>query len=441
MKVQIQLPPKLIPVFTRPDMRYRSSWGGRGSGKTRTFAQMTAIKGYMYAEAGISGMILGGREFMNTLSDSSMEEIKQAIQSTPFLNDYYDVGETYIRTKNKRVYYGFCGLRHNLDSIKSKARILLCWVDEAENVSDKAWRKLLPTVRENNSEVWVTWNPENEGSATSNRFRHEQIIDDETGKVVGIGCEMNYTDNPWFPSVLDLERRMDKKNMSNEMYRHVWEGDYLEVVDGAIYEKEFEQIKLENRICKIPHDPNLPVYTSWDLGILDSTAIWFFQIYGKEIRVIDHYEANDEPLSHYARILDEKAKQFGYNYGKHFAPHDIAARDLSSGVSREQTMATLGYRMTKGARLGVEDRIEATRQMLKNCWFDAEKCKQGIRALQNYRREFNDKLDQFKATPVHDWASHSSDAFGEGALNINKMCAPTKSAPPPPPTHQSSWMS
>ena len=438
-KARIELPPKLIPVFSASNVRYRSSWGGRGSGKTRTFALMTAVKGYIYAEAGIKGMILGGREFMNTLSDSSMEEIKQAILSVPFLNSYYEMGETYIRTKNKRVYYSFCGLRHNLDSIKSKARILLCWVDEAENVSDRAWRKLLPTVRENNSEVWVTWNPEDEGSATSKRFRHEEIVDDLTGSIVGVGVEMNYTDNPWFPDVLDLERRMDKSNMSDEMYRHVWQGSYLEIVEGAIYQSEFEKIKQEQRICKLIHDPNLEVYTSWDLGILDNTAIWFFQIYGKEVRVIDHYEANGEPLSHYARILDEKAKKFGYRYGKHFAPHDIAARDLSSGVSREQTMATLGHRMTKGPRLCVDDRIEATRQMLKNCWFDAERCKQGIRALQNYRREFNDKLDKFKATPVHDWASHSSDAFGEGALNINKMCVPTKSAPPPP-TRQSSWM-
>ena len=134
-KVQIELPPKLIPVFSQPNVRYRGSWGGRGSGKTRTFALMTAVRGYMWAEAGISGMLLGAREFMNSLSDSSMEEIKQAIRSVPFLASYYEMGENFIRTKNRRISYGFCGLRHNLDSIKSKARILLCWVDEAETVS------------------------------------------------------------------------------------------------------------------------------------------------------------------------------------------------------------------------------------------------------------------------------------------------------------------
>ena len=239
-KVQIELPPKLIPLFSESGVRYRSSWGGRGSAKTRSFALMTAIKGYIFAEAQISGMILGAREFMNTLSESSMEEIKQAIQSTPFLNNYYDIGESYIRTKNKRVSYGFAGLRHNLNSIKSKARILLCWVDEAEDVSELAWRKLLPTVREDNSEVWITWNPERRDSATSRRFRHDQIFDDLTGELIGVGVEMNYSDNPWFPEVLEIERRQDKANLDDETYRWIWEGDYLELSEAQIFRNKYE---------------------------------------------------------------------------------------------------------------------------------------------------------------------------------------------------------
>lgn len=238
-KVQIELPPKLIPLFSTPGLRYLASWGGRGSGKTRTFALMTAIKGYIFAEAGISGMILGGREFMNTLADSSMEEIKQAIRSVPFLKDYYEMGENFIRTKNRRVSYGFCGLRHNLDSIKSKARILLCWVDEAETVSEVAWRKLLPTVREENSEVWITWNPERADSATSKRFRHEEMFDELTGELIGLGVEMNYTDNPWFPQVLELERRRDQATQDDATYRWIWEGDYLELSEAQIFRERY----------------------------------------------------------------------------------------------------------------------------------------------------------------------------------------------------------
>lgn len=238
-KVQIELPPKLIPVFTQNNVRYRSSWGGRGSSKTRSFALMTAVKGYIFAEAGVSGLILGAREYMNSLADSSMEEIKQAIRATPFLDAYYDIGEQYIRTKNKRVSYGFAGLRHNLDSIKSKARILLCWVDEAETVSEVAWRKLLPTVREQNSEVWITWNPERRDSATSQRFRHEEIFDPVTGDLIGVGVEMNYVDNPWFPQELEIERRQDQANQDDATYRWIWEGDYLELSEAQIFRNKY----------------------------------------------------------------------------------------------------------------------------------------------------------------------------------------------------------
>lgn len=170
-QVDLQIPAKLVPVFATEGIRYRGAHGGRGSAKTRTFALMTAVKAYQAAEANISGVILCAREYMNSLEESSMEEVKQAIRSVAWLDDYFDIGEKYIRTKNRKVSYVFCGLRHNLDSIKSKARILVAWVDEAESVSSTAWKKLRPTVREEGSEIWVTWNPEKDGSATDKLFR------------------------------------------------------------------------------------------------------------------------------------------------------------------------------------------------------------------------------------------------------------------------------
>ena len=244
-KTQIELPPKLIPLFTEQGLRYRVSKGGRGSGKTRTFALMTAIRGYMAAEQGQSGVILSAREHLNSLADSSMEEIKQAIRSVPFLDSYYEMGENFIRTKNRLVSYVFSGLRHNLDSIKSKARIILCWVDEAETVSEVAWQKLLPTVREDNSEIYVTYNPERRDSPTNKRFGNPEIIDDETGKVIGRCVIMNYTDNPWFPHVLELERRQDKKNLSPEKYEWIWEGAYLEMSEAVVFKGKFEVKEFE----------------------------------------------------------------------------------------------------------------------------------------------------------------------------------------------------
>ncbi len=193
-------------VLNRLVKRYRCSHGGRGSAKTRTFAMMTAVKAYQAMMNGEAGVILCASEFMNSLEESSMQEVKQAILSVPWLAANFDIGEKHIRTIDKSVNYVFCGLRHNLDSIKSKARILLCWGDEAESVSEIACQKLSPTVREEGSEIWVTWNPERDGSSTDKRFRKEAGDD-------CITVEMNYTDTPWFPDVLEGERLNDERRL------------------------------------------------------------------------------------------------------------------------------------------------------------------------------------------------------------------------------------
>lgn len=229
---KLEVPPKLIPVFTG-NFRYRGSYGGRGSAKTRTFAKMTAVRAMMFAQAGVSGVVLCGREFMNSLEDSSMEEIKQAIRETPWLDAFFDIGEKFIRTKDRRVSYVFCGLRHNLDSIKSKARILIAWIDEAESVSEMAWSKLLPTVRAENSEVWITWNPEDEESPTNQRFR---MSPPENACIV----EMNYSDNPWFPDVLEQERLNDYNRLDGPTYSWVWEGAYRKNSQAQIFAGKYE---------------------------------------------------------------------------------------------------------------------------------------------------------------------------------------------------------
>lgn len=194
---------------------------------------MTAVHALRYAQEGVSGIILCGREHMNSLEESSMEEVKQAIRAYPWLARNFDIGEKYVRTRCGRVNYSFSGLRHNLDSIKSKARILIAWIDEAESISDIAWKKLLPTVREDDSSVWVTWNPENEGSPTDERFRKSDLGPD------GIGVEMQYHDNPWFPAVLEIERQRDQRNLPPEEYAWIWEGAYRQLSDAQIFRGKY----------------------------------------------------------------------------------------------------------------------------------------------------------------------------------------------------------
>lgn len=229
-----RLVPKLRPIFMGVS-RYRGAYGGRGSGKTKGFAKMACVVALRYAALKVSGVILCGRKFMNSLEDSSLEEIKDAIRNDPELEPHFDVGEKYVRTKCKRVKFIFAGLNSNINSIKSKSNILVTWIDEAEDVSELAWRKLLPTVRSEGavklrdgrvvrwrSEVWITWNPEREDSATNVRFR--QNADPEIMKIT----EVNFGDNPYFPDVLELERQQDEKNLDPELYHHIWFGGYLE---------------------------------------------------------------------------------------------------------------------------------------------------------------------------------------------------------------------
>lgn len=395
----IELPPKMVDLFSG-DYRYRVAKGGRGSGKTRGMALMTAVKGYMFGKSGTGGQILCAREHLNSLDESSLEEVKQAIRSVPWLMDYYELGERFIRSKDGRIQYVFAGLRRNLDSIKSKARLLLCWVDEAENVSETAWMKLIPTVREEGSEIWISYNPESKHSATHIRFVENTPTD---CKVI----EINWRDNPWFPEVLNRERLEDKEKRP-DIYDHVWEGAMLFYTEGAYYTHEMRECRGQGRIGIVNYDRALPVVTAWDLGVGDSTAIWFAQFNGSEVRLIDYYESSGVGLDHYARVLQQK----GYVYDQHILPHDVRVRELGTGKSRYETLQGLGMsNITIAPQLMVDDGIQAVRSMLNRCWFDEDKTDKGIESLRQYRREFDEINKVWKGRPLHDWTSHGADAF------------------------------
>ena len=228
--------------------------------------------------------------------------------------------------------------------------------------------------------------------------------------------------------------------MTEDEYQQEFECSFTAAIKGAIYAKEMSAAAAEQRIANVPHEPTLPVDTDWDLGIGDAMAIWFTQtLKTGEVRVIDYYEASGEGFPHYAEMLRRK----GYLYGTHWAPHDIQVRELASGRSRMETAAGLGIRFKLVPRIHgsagqeVEDGIHAVRMLLPRCWFDQTKCKAGIEALQHYRRDYNERLNEFKATPVHDWASHGADAF-RGLAVRHKL--PKAVEKPPAPYHaRSAW--
>lgn len=216
----IELPPKLVDVFTG-EARYRGALGGRGSGKSFSFAKMCAVRGYAKPLR-----ILCCREIQNSIQDSVHAELTKAIESEPWLAAFYDIGRSYIRGANGTEFL-FKGLRHNYNDIKSTSGVNICWVEEAEAVSEQSWRTLIPTIREPGSEIWLTWNPENEDSPTNLRF----VIDPpQNAKIV----KVNHSDNPWFPEELEQERLNDLRR-DPDYYAHVWEGECITRTDAQIF--------------------------------------------------------------------------------------------------------------------------------------------------------------------------------------------------------------
>lgn len=235
-QLRIKLPQKMAANFAKP-ARYRVFRGGRGSAKTRGAALMASVYVMRLAMAGKKGVWLCAREHLNSLEESSLEEIKGAIRSDPILEEFFEIGEKYVRTKCRNISFVFAGLRHNLDSIKSKARILGAWIEEAENVSEMAWQKLLPTVRDDVAEIWLTYNPESPDSATHRRF----VENPPDGCTV---TDINWRDNPWFPDILN-EQRLHDKRIRPDVYDHIWEGAFLTMTDAQVFAGKIEVREFE----------------------------------------------------------------------------------------------------------------------------------------------------------------------------------------------------
>jgi hypothetical protein len=200
----------------------------------------------------------------------------------------------------------------------------------------------------------------------------------------------------------------------------------------------------EGRICPIKIETDVRVHTAWDLGVSDSTAIWFVQCVGRERRLVDYYEGSGVGLDHYAQVLHDKRIQHGWKYGDHYFPHDIKVRELSSGISRVQSLAALGIEATPVPQFNVLDSINVTRRMLGRIWIDSNRCERGIEALRQYRREYDDKLKDWRRNPLHDWTSHGADALRTFACGyyeptIGRSSDVFRRRPPAPPrgTHWS----
>jgi len=412
--MKVEFPEKLAFLFE--PARYKIAYGGRGGAKSWGFGRALLIMG---AQRPLR--VLCAREFQNSIAESAHALFAQQIDLLG-LDGLYEVQEKRILGRNGTEFI-FKGLRHNVASVKSTEGVDVAWVEEARTVSKTSWDVLIPTIRKEGSEIWISFNTELEEDETYQRF----VKKPPTGaRVVKIGWE----DNPWFPEVLRQEA-LDLKARDPVAYETVWGGNCKQVLDGAIYTHEILAATRAGRFRKIAFDPTKPVHTFWDLGRADKTSIWFAQQVGFEFRLIDFYENRGFALSHYLEMLTQRITDCGYAYGEHWLPHDAQNELLASERTIEQQMWAAGHEVWITPKLSVAAGIDAARQVFARCFFDEDRCADGIQALRNYRYDVDPNTQAFSKNPLHDWASHAADAFRYFAVAIAEPQSPPKEEPGP----------
>jgi len=395
-----EFPVKLEGLFKKS--RYKVLYGGRGGAKSWGIARALLIKG---AKDPIR--ILCAREFQTSIKDSVHKLLCDQIESLGLLS-FYEITQTSIRGRNGTE-FSFVGLKNNVSNIKSYEGVDICWVEEAQTTSRLSWNILIPTIRKQGSEIWISFNPELETDETYQRFVAVPPADCITMKV-------NWSDNPWFPDTLKLEKD-SLKLRDEEAYNQVWEGLCRQTVDGAIFAKEMQQAEKDGRICRVPYDATKPVHAVFDLGWSDSTAIWFLQFVGMETRLIRYIEDSQKTISYYLATM----QTFGYVYDTIWLPHDAENKTLAAaGRSIDDIVRAAGYKTQIMPRVPILDSINAARTIFPNCYFDREHTADGLACLRHYRYEVDPDTGQFSRNPLHDHYSHGADAFRYIALMIKE---------------------
>lgn len=298
---------------------------------------------------------------------------------------------------------------HTAESIKSLEGFKRAWVEESQTLSALSMRLLRPTIRAEGSQIWFSWNPRRKNDPVDELLRQGEL---PTNSVV---VQANWSDNPWFPKVLEAERQ-DCFHQDQDQYGHIWDGDYISVAEGAYYAKHLAAARKDGRVSRLRADPLLPFKLFVDIGgtgaKADAFSMWCGQFVGKETRVLNYYEVQGQPLEYHLNWMRENS--YKKSNTKIYLPHDGSTNDRVYDVSYESAFKQAGYDVEvipnqgKGA---ASARIEAGRRIFPNCWFDAERCEGGLEALGWYH-EKKDEVRNIGLGPEHDWSSHGADAFG-----------------------------
>lgn len=447
-QISLSLPDKIAKIFEPVELngarvRYRGAKGGRGSAKSMGFGDMLLLESFKGPEP-----LLCCRELQNSIKDSVHSMLVDEIDRLG-LARYFDTGASFIRNNVTGANFIFKGLRSNINEIKSMHNVRIAWIEEAQSASKKSLDILFPTIRAKDSEIWATWNPEDE----EDPIEQELWVKKPRNAVVDV---INWTDNPFFPDVLNEERLRTLEN-DPDRYNWIWEGGYNLNSDAAVYGKWMEKARQDGRIRSGLYDPALPVFTAWDLGFSDDTAIWWFQVAGNEIRLIDFYAANREDMRHYAEqiygreipedkivygpngkvlsfelgdILEGCEHRQSYKYGDMYVPHDAANKLLQAGGrSIIQQLFEFGIKTRKVNATSQQNQIEGARRTIGFSWFDPDYCAEGIRCLKKYQFKYDDDKRCYSKEPDHDLGgySHPCDAYEI----IAQVWKSAKLTPPP----------
>ena len=423
-EIQVKFPKKL-QAFDKP-ARYKFARGGRGSGKSWGVARMLLLRGLQKPIR-----ILCTREVQKSIKQSVHRLLKDQVTAMG-LSSFYQVLDTEIRGKNGSLFM-FSGLSdQTADSIKSFEGVDICWIEEGQAITQNSLQILTPTIRAENSEIWVTYNPQ----LDTDPIHELAMTDPETAEFSITSIEMNWYDNPWFPAVLEAERKQAQATLPKAMYEHIWEGKCLPAVEGAIYFDEVADAESQGRITRIPYDPLVKVHTIWDLGFNDSMFIIFTQRVASEIRIIKAIEDNQRTLTSY---VTDDIKPLNYNWGDDWLPHDGFATRHQSGKSDSQVLSALGRTVMQTPNMDVESGIRRSREVFPRIWFNSQDkgVQRLLECLKRYRRHVS-KATNEPSRPVHDEYSHGADAFRYLCIVADQLRNDTRrttSLPPPPTTY------
>lgn len=406
--------PRVYAPLLKP-ARYKGAWGGRGSGKSHFFAEMLVEQCLL--EPGTRAVCI--REVQKTLKDSSKRLIEDKIQQLG-LGSEFEVLHDSIKTPGDGV-ITFIGMQDsNAESIKSLEGFRIAWCEEAQTMSSRSLMLLRPTIRTPGSELWFSWNARRKSDPVDVLLRGPEIPTD------AVVVRANWRDNPYFPQVLEQERQ-DCMRLQPDQYDHVWEGGYATLLTGAYYAASINQARNDGRIGRVTADPLLPFKLFVDIGGTgsqsDAFCIWVAQDVGKEVRVLDYYEAQGQPLATHLDWMSQRG------YSQHrcrlYLPHDGVQMDKVYAISYESALRQAGFDVTvikNQGRGAAMQRVEALRRLFPSCWFNEATTAHGIDALGWYH-EKQDEQRQIGLGPEHDWASHGADAAGLMAIVLQEELA------------------